>query len=132
MPFVLPLADAFEDGKAGLLGVGNRERFGGIEVREDLANLLFAGWAMGQRGRREGAEEGKPAAADFAVTFAEFVFVKWHNERGGRRAGQARHRLLIYTNRPAGGKRGTGPAQGWGAARVGCQAELGRRTRSPR
>lgn len=81
LPLVFALAGFLEDGEAGFLRVGYRERleFGGrAEGGDDLAHGFLARWTMRKRLRGQGPVQGEFAAADFAVTFAEFVFVKRH------------------------------------------------------
>jgi hypothetical protein len=78
LPFVFAFAEAFEDGKAGLFGVGNGEALRRVERRPHFAHGFFARGAFGQGGGGERSKESESAAANFAVTVAEFVFVERH------------------------------------------------------
>ena len=76
LPFVLTFLHAFEDGETGFFGVGDGEFFGRVEGGKDFADRFFAGGAVGQWFGGKGAAEHKFSAADFAVSFTEFVFVQ--------------------------------------------------------
>src|SRR5262245_49408263 len=78
LPLVFALADAFEDGEAGFLGIGNRKRPQRVKRRKDFANRLFASGALGQRRGGDRPTQNEFAAADLAVALTEFVFVQWH------------------------------------------------------
>jgi len=81
LPLIFALVEAFEHGKAGFFGIRDGERLEfmrGGEARNDFAHRLFAGRAIGQGFGREGAVQGKLAAAGPALALAEFVFVEGH------------------------------------------------------
>ena len=78
LAFIFAFADALQNREAVLLSVGYGKGSGRIEAGPHLANRFFAGRAFRQRGGGEWATEGELAAADFAVTLTEFVFVKRH------------------------------------------------------
>lgn len=81
LPLVFAFVDAFEHREAGFLGVRHREwlEFGGrAESGDDLAHGLFARRTMRERLGGQGTVQREPAAADLAVTFAQFVFVEGH------------------------------------------------------
>jgi hypothetical protein len=85
LAFVFAFAEAFVDLEAGFFGVGDGEGLefvGGGEAGDDFADGLFAGGAFLQGRGAEGAVEGEGAAAHFAASFAEFVFVERHNLSG--------------------------------------------------
>ena len=81
LPFVFALADFFKHGKPGLFRVGDGQRLEfvrRIEGGNDLAHRLFARRTMRQRLGRKRSAQRELAAADLAVAFAQFVFVKRH------------------------------------------------------
>jgi len=81
LPLVFALADLFKHGEPGLFRVGDGERLElvrRIEGGNDFAHRLFAGGTMRQRLGRKRTAQGEFSPADFAVAFAQFIFVKWH------------------------------------------------------
>jgi len=78
LPFIFPLVDPFEDGKAGFFGVGEGNGAAGVETGDDFADGFSAGGTDFQLRGREGTAQGEPAAADCAPALAEFIFVNWH------------------------------------------------------
>ena len=81
LPLVFALADLFEHGEPGLLGVRDGERLElvrRIERGNDFAHRLLARRTMRQRLGRKRPAQGEFPAAHLAVAFAQLVFVKGH------------------------------------------------------
>ena len=81
LPFVFALADFFEDGEPGLFRVRDGERLELVrrtEIGKDFAHRLAARGTIRERFGRERTVQREFPAADFAVAFAKFVFVKRH------------------------------------------------------
>lgn len=79
LAFVLAFVNAFKDGKTGFFCVRNRECFGRVKGGPNFTDGLLANRALRQGCRRQWPTQGELASADFAVAFAEFVFVKGHS-----------------------------------------------------
>ena len=81
MPLIFALAEFFIDLEAGFLGVreGNGlELVRRTEIGNDFAHRLFARRTIRERLGRERTVQREFPAADLAVAFAQFVFVKRH------------------------------------------------------
>ena len=81
LPLVFALAEFFIDLEAGFLRVREGDRLELLrraEAGDDFAHRLFARRAMRERLGRQRPVQGEFPAADLAVAFAQFVFVKWH------------------------------------------------------
>lgn len=78
---VFAFVDALQDGEPRVLGVGQGDWFKfcrSVEVRNDTAHRFLACGALFQfRGIHRPAQR-ETAAADFAVTITNFVFVQRH------------------------------------------------------
>ena len=82
LPFVFSFSKSFIDLETVFLGVGDGKRFEFLrraESGDDFAHRLLAGRAIRERLGRQRPVQGEFPAADLAVAFAQFVFVKWHS-----------------------------------------------------
>lgn len=81
LPLVFALADFFEHGEPGLFCVRDGQRLEFVrrtETGKNFAHRLFARRTIRERLGRERTVQGEFPAADLAVAFAQFVFVKGH------------------------------------------------------
>jgi hypothetical protein len=81
LSLVFSFVDAFEDGKARFLGVGNRQFVRRVKGGKHFAHRFLAGRAFGQRRGGERPAQDESPATDRAVPFAQFIFVQRHNGR---------------------------------------------------
>jgi hypothetical protein len=85
LPFVFALAEFFIDLEAGFLGVREGDRLELVrrtEIGNDFAHRLPARGAVRERLGRKRTVQGELPAANLAVAFAQFVFVKRHQNLG--------------------------------------------------
>jgi hypothetical protein len=81
LPLVFTLAEPFINLEAGLLRVRDGQRLELVRRAEGGKNFLhrlFARRTMRERLGRKRTVQGELPAADFAVAFAQFVFVDGH------------------------------------------------------
>jgi len=78
LPLIFALVHFFEHGEPGVFRAGKIVSFQRIEFGKDFAHRLFARGAIRERLGRERTVQGEFPAADLAVAFAQFVFVKRH------------------------------------------------------